>query len=166
MPELALGDGADVGLRIEHLLLELEGAPAEYQLVRAGAGRLRLGDLLGWGGLSRGRLLRGRGGGRGSLLRRRGLLRGRRLGRLGRRGRLGRLRRRRLLAAGGDEAEGKSAGKPSPGARVAVSLRVSLRQAVYLAAAQDFARELRLLPRAQGDRRRGQTGLAAGAALP
>ena len=69
-------------------------------------------------------------------------------------------------AAGGDEAEGKSAGKPSPGARVAVSLRVSLRQAVYLAAAQDFARELRLLPRAQGDRRRGQTGLAAGAALP
>ena len=39
-------------------------------------------------------------------------------------------------------------------ARIAASLRVSLRQAVYLAAAQSFARELRLLPRAQGDHRR------------
>jgi pilus assembly protein CpaB len=65
-----------------------------------------------------------------------------------------------------DEPESKAAGKPSPGARVAVSLRVTLRQAVYLAAAQDFARELRLLPRAQGDRRHGQAGLAAGAQLP
>ncbi len=39
--------------------------------------------------------------------------------------------------------------------RVAASLRVTLRQAVYLAAAQGFARELRLLPRAPNDRRRG-----------
>ena len=39
-------------------------------------------------------------------------------------------------------------------ARVAASLRVTLRQAVYLAAAQAFARELRLLPRAAGDRGR------------
>jgi len=38
--------------------------------------------------------------------------------------------------------------------RVAATLRVTLRQAVYLAAAQSFARELRLLPRAAGDRRR------------
>jgi pilus assembly protein CpaB len=38
--------------------------------------------------------------------------------------------------------------------RVAASLRVTLRQAVYLAAAQSFARELRLLPRAHGDHRR------------
>jgi pilus assembly protein CpaB len=38
--------------------------------------------------------------------------------------------------------------------RIAASLRVTLRQAVYLAAAQSFARELRLLPRAHGDRRR------------
>jgi pilus assembly protein CpaB len=52
------------------------------------------------------------------------------------------------------------------GVRVAASLRVTLRQAVYLAAAQDFARELRLLPRADGDRERGRTGLRAGAALP
>lgn len=58
------------------------------------------------------------------------------------------------------------AGKPSPGARVAVSLRVTLRQAVYLAAAQDFARELRLLPRAEGDHRHGQAGMSAGARLP
>lgn len=38
--------------------------------------------------------------------------------------------------------------------RIAASLRVSVRQAVYLAAAQSFARELRLLPRAHGDHRR------------
>jgi pilus assembly protein CpaB len=38
--------------------------------------------------------------------------------------------------------------------RIAASLRVTLRQAVYLAAAQSFARELRLLPRAHGDHRR------------
>jgi pilus assembly protein CpaB len=37
------------------------------------------------------------------------------------------------------------------GARVAASLRVSVRQAVYLAAAQSFARDLRLLARAPGD---------------
>jgi len=65
-----------------------------------------------------------------------------------------------------ESSAGGKAGKPSPGARVAVSLRVTLRQAVYLAAAQDFARELRLLPRAAGDRRRGRAGLSAGAALP
>jgi len=75
-----------------------------------------------------------------------------------------------VLAAAPAEDEqspaGAKAGKPSPGARVAVSLRVTLRQAVYLAAAQDFARELRLLPRAEGDRRRGRAGLSAGAAPP
>jgi len=38
--------------------------------------------------------------------------------------------------------------------RVAATLRVSVRDAVYLAAAQSFARELRLLPRAAGDRER------------
>jgi len=52
-----------------------------------------------------------------------------------------------------------SAAKSTPGIRVAASLRVTLRQAVYLAAAQDFAREIRLLPRAAGDRRRGSAGL-------
>ncbi len=54
----------------------------------------------------------------------------------------------------------------APGERVAASLLVTLRQAVYLAAAQDFARELRLLPRADGDRRRGQAGLTMGALPP
>ena len=52
------------------------------------------------------------------------------------------------------------------GSRVAASLRVTLRQAVYLAAAQDFARELRLLPRASGDHERGRAGLRIGAGLP
>jgi pilus assembly protein CpaB len=40
------------------------------------------------------------------------------------------------------------------GRRVAATLRVSLRQAVYLAAAGATAREIRLLARAPGDRRR------------
>ena len=53
------------------------------------------------------------------------------------------------------------AARDAPGAardegadRVAATLRVSVRDAVYLAAAQSFARELRLLPRAAGDDRR------------
>ena len=58
-------------------------------------------------------------------------------------------------AAGADEA----ADRRAAGQRVAASLRVTPRQAVYLAAAQDFARELRLLPRAIGDRSRGLVGL-------
>ena len=49
--------------------------------------------------------------------------------------------------------------------RVHASLRVTLRQAVYLAAAQSFARELRLLPRAPGDRRHGAAGLRVGSGL-
>jgi pilus assembly protein CpaB len=52
------------------------------------------------------------------------------------------------------------AGDEAPGARVAASLRVTLRQAVYLAAAQSFARELRLLPRDPGDRGRGGAGFS------
>ncbi|HEX8103036.1 MAG TPA: Flp pilus assembly protein CpaB [Solirubrobacteraceae bacterium] len=47
--------------------------------------------------------------------------------------------------SGGDAAE----------SRVRASLRVTLRQAVFLAAAQAFAREVRLLPRAPGDRGHG-----------
>jgi pilus assembly protein CpaB len=50
----------------------------------------------------------------------------------------------------------------TPGQRVAVSLLVTLRQAVYLAAAQDFAHELRVLPRAPGDHARGRAGLRMG----
>ena len=48
--------------------------------------------------------------------------------------------------------------------RIAASLRVTLRQAVYLAAAQSFARELRLLPRSPGDHGRTDP-LSYGAAL-
>lgn len=49
-------------------------------------------------------------------------------------------------------------GEETSGPRVAASLRVSLRQAVYLTAAQSFARELRLLPRDPADRARGRGG--------
>jgi pilus assembly protein CpaB len=62
----------------------------------------------------------------------------------------------------GDDAPAKGA----PGTRVAAALRVTLRQAVYLAAAQDFARELRLLPRASGDGSRGRGGLRMMPELP
>jgi pilus assembly protein CpaB len=47
-------------------------------------------------------------------------------------------------------------------ARAVATLRVSLRQAVLLTAAQNFARELRLVPRPAGDRRRlGPVGVSA-----
>jgi pilus assembly protein CpaB len=58
---------------------------------------------------------------------------------------------RAVAAAAGDD-----------GPRVAVSLRTTARQAVYLAAAQSFARELRVLPRAPGDRRHGLAGTSVG----
>jgi pilus assembly protein CpaB len=68
--------------------------------------------------------------------------------------------------AAGDAPSGRGGGDGAPGERVAVSLRVTLRQAVYLAAAQDFARQLRLLPRSGGDRARGSAGLRMGAQPP
>lgn len=51
---------------------------------------------------------------------------------------------------GARPAGGTDAGREGP-PRVAATLRVSVRQAVYLAAAEAFAREVRLLPRATGD---------------
>ncbi|HMJ34048.1 MAG TPA: Flp pilus assembly protein CpaB [Baekduia sp.] len=66
-----------------------------------------------------------------------------------------------VLAAG----PAAEAGAEEGGPRVAVSLRVTVRQAVFLAAAQSFARELRLLPRAAGDHRRGVAGTTVGADL-
>jgi pilus assembly protein CpaB len=60
------------------------------------------------------------------------------------------------------------AATPAPGdgaPRIAASLRVTLRQAVYLAAAQGFARELRLLPRAAGDRAHSREPVTYGADL-
>jgi pilus assembly protein CpaB len=71
-----------------------------------------------------------------------------------------------VLAATQLAAADAPAGKDAPGPRVAASLRVTLRQAVYLAAVQDFARELRLLPRTVGDRRRGRAGLRMVPDLP
>ena len=56
-------------------------------------------------------------------------------------------------------------GGAATGDRVAVSLRVTVRQAIYLAAAQSFARELRVLPRAASDRRRGLAGTTVGSDL-
>jgi pilus assembly protein CpaB len=48
------------------------------------------------------------------------------------------------------------------GGRATAALRVSLRQAVLLTAAQNFARELRLVPRPGGDRRRiGAVGVSS-----
>ena len=57
-------------------------------------------------------------------------------------------------APAGDDAQ-----SPSGGARVAATLRVRVRDAVYLAAAQAFARDIRLLVRSPGDRGR-DAGLA------
>jgi pilus assembly protein CpaB len=59
----------------------------------------------------------------------------------------------RRAPAGGGEGD-------DDGARVAASLRVSVRQAVYLAAAQSFARDIRLLARAPGERASGKAGMA------
>lgn len=52
------------------------------------------------------------------------------------------------------------AGQESDGARVRASLHVSVRQAVYLASAQAFARDVRLLVRSPGDHVRGRSGLS------
>jgi pilus assembly protein CpaB len=56
---------------------------------------------------------------------------------------------------------GVAAQDESP-ARVAAGLRVTVRQAVYLTAAQSFAREIKLLPRGVSDSRRTSQGLAVG----
>jgi pilus assembly protein CpaB len=57
-----------------------------------------------------------------------------------------------VLAASAAPDDGRA--EAHPGDRVAATLRVTLRQAVFLSAAQAFARDVRLLPRAAGDRRR------------
>jgi pilus assembly protein CpaB len=63
--------------------------------------------------------------------------------------------------AGAGAGEGPADGLP----RTTLGLRVTLRQAVYLAAAQAFARALRVLARAPGDRRRATAGVRVGEAL-
>ncbi|HEU4977984.1 MAG TPA: Flp pilus assembly protein CpaB, partial [Solirubrobacteraceae bacterium] len=66
-----------------------------------------------------------------------------------------------VAPAGEDE---RPAGAP-PGPRVALTLRVTLRQAVYLTAAQSFAREIRALPRAPGDGSEEHAPLRIGSGL-
>ena len=57
---------------------------------------------------------------------------------------------------------GPDEGAEPTGAATTVTLRVTVRQAVYLTAAQNFAREVRLLPRPPGDRgRSGRTVVSA-----
>ena len=68
------------------------------------------------------------------------------------------------VLAASPAADGEAVGSGHGAPRVAVTLRVTVRQAVHLAAAQAFARELRLLPRAPGDRSRAG-GLAVAEAL-
>jgi pilus assembly protein CpaB len=65
-----------------------------------------------------------------------------------------------------EPAAADAGGGPADGLpRLHVGLRVTVRQAVYLAAAQAFARELRLLARAPGDRRHTAAGLRVGERL-
>ena len=62
--------------------------------------------------------------------------------------------------AGFADPEGEGA---AASASAVATLRVTLRQAVYLTAAQNFAREVRLLSRPAGDRRHtGRAEVAAG----
>ena len=58
-----------------------------------------------------------------------------------------------LAVRAGEPAQASGEAAPSGGGVVA-TLRVTLRQAVFLTAAQSFAREVRLLPRPAGDNRR------------
>jgi pilus assembly protein CpaB len=58
-----------------------------------------------------------------------------------------------LLGARASSAESGAGDGAAARATTIATLRVTLREAVYLTAAQSFARELRLLLRAPGDRR-------------
>jgi pilus assembly protein CpaB len=67
------------------------------------------------------------------------------------------------LRAGGPGGEGQGSEGASQTATAVAVLRVATRQAVYLTAAQNFAREVRLLPRPPGDRdRAGREAIEAG----
>jgi pilus assembly protein CpaB len=67
-----------------------------------------------------------------------------------------------LAAAPAPEDDSGTGHRGDGGPRVALSLRVSLSEAVALAAAQNFAKELRVLVRADGDHRRSAPGLRVG----
>jgi pilus assembly protein CpaB len=58
--------------------------------------------------------------------------------------------------------EGGRSSDPSAGPTALATLRVSLRQAIYLTAADNFAREIRLLPRPPGDRSGAGAAVSSG----
>jgi pilus assembly protein CpaB len=67
------------------------------------------------------------------------------------------------LAAGASDTPPPETEGDGPAATATATLRVTLRQAVYLTAAQNFAREVRLLARPAGDRSRaGRAAVSAG----
>jgi pilus assembly protein CpaB len=68
-------------------------------------------------------------------------------------------------ADGAGGAGGASSGGAAAHADTVATLRVTLREAVFLTAAQSFARELRLLARAPGDRRAADVLTVDGGAL-
>ena len=70
-----------------------------------------------------------------------------------------------LLALRAGEADIGANADGRAGPTATATLRVTLKQAVYLTAAQNFAREIRLLPRAPGDRRRSGRLEADGSGL-
>jgi pilus assembly protein CpaB len=67
-----------------------------------------------------------------------------------------------LGEAGGGYADPESASSASTGPTALATLRVSLGQAIYLTAADNFAREIRLLPRPPGDRSRAGGAVSQG----
>lgn len=68
----------------------------------------------------------------------------------------------RAGGAGGESSEGGGGDGATEAVTATATLRVTLRQAVYLTAAQNFAREVRLLSRPAGDSRRaGRTVVGA-----
>lgn len=71
-----------------------------------------------------------------------------------------------LSARPGAEVDDSPSGTSGGGrAGILATLRVSMRQAVFLTAAENFAREVRLLPRPPGDKRRVGRALIDGADL-
>lgn len=65
------------------------------------------------------------------------------------------------VRAGEPGQAGEEEGAAPSGGSVVATLRVTLRQAVFLTAAQSFAREVRLLPRPAGDTRRSSGAIAS-----
>jgi pilus assembly protein CpaB len=67
------------------------------------------------------------------------------------------------VASGAPDAQAPEGDRPA--ASATATLRVTLRQAVYLTAAQNFAREVRLLPRPAGDRSRARRAAVSAGGL-